>query len=304
MTHPTDQPGGFGQLAKRMRGWTTNLLFTAIVLVAGLSLGRQTLEWWRVAPADPNPMATLPSADDFQFGHLDLADSPYTLDSRVFQGSPEAARTAIRQACRDAILAAPETGSASPAEEKTLEMLAKFAPVDADPAGRWQLYELAYGMPLVVGVGQTGTRGQTPSAANSSPVSRRVLVWGTILATGEHAWNLYLFRPRPLGTASIAAAADFPLPPGSRQALSLASASGARWIAFEVSTSCEECRKFYLSRLKKDGSIASDWQRLDDGWQASARWSARADTTTQPARVLIRLSPTAAGTSGLIMIEP
>src|SRR5262245_66416391 len=51
-------PGGFGRLARRIAGWTANLLATALVLVAGLGIGRQVLVWWYESPPVPPAVAT------------------------------------------------------------------------------------------------------------------------------------------------------------------------------------------------------------------------------------------------------
>src|SRR5687768_3893786 len=53
--------GGFGRLARRIGGWTANLLATAIVVVAGLGLGRQVLVWWN--EVSPTPAAALVHSD-------------------------------------------------------------------------------------------------------------------------------------------------------------------------------------------------------------------------------------------------
>src|SRR5882672_3620491 len=42
-----DATANFSDLARRIRGWTTNFLAIAIVLAVGLALGWQLTSWWR-----------------------------------------------------------------------------------------------------------------------------------------------------------------------------------------------------------------------------------------------------------------
>src|SRR5688572_15129356 len=79
--------GGYGCLARRIGGWTANLLATAIVVVACLGLGRQILMWWN--EVSPPPAAAIDQAAD---KHLTLDVLPADLRLWTTRGPVEIAR--------------------------------------------------------------------------------------------------------------------------------------------------------------------------------------------------------------------
>ena len=46
------QPAGFSAVARRVTGWTTNLLASALILVMTIATGRQVSQWLRAEPPD------------------------------------------------------------------------------------------------------------------------------------------------------------------------------------------------------------------------------------------------------------
>ena len=69
-----DRPADYSTLARRISGWTTNLLTAAIVIAIGLAIGWQITGWFREPPATPiltdvaNASANLPTiASEHEF---------------------------------------------------------------------------------------------------------------------------------------------------------------------------------------------------------------------------------------------
>lgn len=299
-TAPTSPspPDGFGRLARRMRDWTTNLLFTAIVLVVGLSLGRQLIEWWR---ADPEAMVHAPApmgpGDEFDAGTLDLGDMPYTLETYGFKGRKELARAELLERCRRIVAVEATLGESSDGERKLLELVARRQPLESGEGGAWELFELEEPLPIIVGVRKLPEKAST--GEDSSTPSRRVLVWGTVIQNGESAWNLYTFQSRTVADRQAAGTHDVPLPSGSRRLMSLTSASGSSWLAFQTAESCDRSQSFFAERLTLTGASSVAWSQLDKNWQGVGTWRGAKD------RLFIRLAPDGrGGCTGLVVLEP
>src|SRR5687768_4459456 len=111
-------PGGFAALARRIGGWTGNLLATAIVLVASLVIGRQILHWWREdAPADAERSASADAELPFQAPRdLRLWTSRGPLSTERVRGDRLAALAAMRRLCSNLTIPPPPAGTAGPGE--------------------------------------------------------------------------------------------------------------------------------------------------------------------------------------------
>jgi hypothetical protein len=186
--------GSFGTLAKNIRGWTTNLLATAIVLVGGLGLGWQVLAWWH-----EKPPAVAGSAE------LTSASLPLIGDSREFwtthgplkiervSGGQEEAVAAMRTFCRGIDIArgdgtpthsvgAPVPATlGGPSEQRFVTKLHNETPLEV--AGDLALYQ---------------PRGQTMMVVAVSRSRQRIVGWSFGLELEKGLWSLYHFQPLPL----------------------------------------------------------------------------------------------------------
>ena len=176
----TPQPaaaGGFGGLARRIAGWTANLLATAIVLVAGLAMGRQVLVWWY-----EQPPPTLAALD----GHLpqempqDLrlwtAHGPLSINR--IAGDKTAALAAMRRGCASASPGRPKAAIAGPGEQRFVARLAKLVPVEQTK--ELDLFVPDEQVPMVVAVNRQ---------------NRRIASWSFGLEVEQGAWSCYTFCP-------------------------------------------------------------------------------------------------------------
>ena len=172
----------FAALAKRVSAWTTNSLFTLLVLVVGVGFGRQVTSWWGADTSLPPTVAA--SVDDpAAWQMLQFGEASWSLCRRSVMGDKQEAIKQLRAACRQVLLAGPSVDQ-SPADARFLTFLAGCTPVDQEP-GKWRLYELREAFPMTVGV---LTRPNTQD---------RVAVWGLAMPMGAKLWTLNTFQQVP-----------------------------------------------------------------------------------------------------------
>lgn len=174
----------FGSLARRISGWTTNLLATALVLVGGLAIGWQVLAWWKEAGNEDSlalereKLAELvPQAEGREFW---TKRGPVKVE-RV-RGSAAEATWAMRAFCkaageRTADDAGP-AGEAGPGEARFVKKLREQEPWE--DSGRVSVYQPAGQTGMMVGVRRP---------------DERIVAWSFVLPAEEGMWLVYHFRP-------------------------------------------------------------------------------------------------------------
>jgi hypothetical protein len=179
---------GFGNLARRITGWSANLLATALVLVAGVAVGRQVLDWWYESPPAPPALSSDADLPPETPGELRLWTSrgPMTLTRIV--GERDAAIAAMREACksitqqaerhRGRSLQRDETTSAGPGEQRFLEKLAKLTPVEQ--TRELDLFAPPGDVTMVVAVHRNRAR---------------IAAWSFALEGEPATWSCYTFGP-------------------------------------------------------------------------------------------------------------
>jgi hypothetical protein len=170
----------FTDLAKRISGWTTNLLATAIVLVGGIALGWQVISWWRdqlepdaTSQAEALAAANLPAAGE---GREFWTKSGLLKVERVRGGSSEAI-AALRSFCRTESMAAPSS-AAGEAEAEFVGKLAQQTPLEE-----------------AEGVALYQPRGQTSMVVAVNRQTQRIVAWSFALPVSDGIWSAYHFRP-------------------------------------------------------------------------------------------------------------
>lgn len=184
------------QLGERISAWTTRLVLSALVLLAGWGFGRQVMEWWAAEPAgDPGqgPAAALPEAVAAREPQLALSDGQWVMTWQGVAASREEALGMLRARCRPLVADAPWPAQPpGPAEQRLLALLADARPIAEQP-GRWGLYQQEGALDLVVGTRLVGAA--TQAGPGAAPSQRRVVVWGLAVPHGPHEWALYAFYP-------------------------------------------------------------------------------------------------------------
>lgn len=229
---PPPEPASFASLSRRISGWTTNLLATALVAVLALAVGRQLITWWRVEPGSGDPanganaspgtvaLADLSAGQTLELGFGTL---PYQLQCRTLRGDQAAAVEALSAACRELAAGAPPLAGLGPAEEQLLAVASQAEPSARGP-GSIELFAAPQGMPLVVVTAafaeqpaktdppaallppldqqiapvasdQPAAAEREPKTVAAKPVGasrRRVVTWGLAASAQAGEWSLYI----------------------------------------------------------------------------------------------------------------
>jgi hypothetical protein len=270
------------RLGRKLAGRTTDLLAIAIILIAGLTMGRQVIEWWRTdptkltAPLDGSQHSALTWGDNGASVSLEFGDHPCAVARRTFHGSHFDALSVLRADCR-ALLDRPDPPQKplDDSEHRMLDQLAKFTPDEEEP-GTWQLYQIADAFGVVI-----GTRHFTDSADQESEVSgqrsdatsdhdprstihppplssRRVICWGFAFPFSKVNWVLYTFHSAS-ASATVTGLPVPGLPPQSRRVLSLRDERGGTVVSLT------------------GAGQAAEWSRFYDAWFAGQKWRRDAD---------------------------
>ena len=129
---PTPPPHSFAALARRLSSITSRILLSAVIVIAGIGVGRQILSWWREA-ADAPQQAPLPVAglgDPSAVHEIVLADRPWAIVQQSFQGDAGEAADALLGACHRAAEAteAMPLPPPGPEEQQLLDRLERARP--------------------------------------------------------------------------------------------------------------------------------------------------------------------------------
>jgi hypothetical protein len=176
-------PSNFAALAAQMRGWTTNLLTLAILLVAGSTVGWQIRQWLREeSPAPPVAEENGIPQELRLLSH----GGPLQIDRAT--GDASAARDVLRRRCRAAAAQADPHGAAGPGEARFVARLAEQPP--REQSGELALFEPA-GQPVMTVVVHRERQ--------------RIVAWGFAFVGEANDWSCYTFSPGA-ATAKLPAA--------------------------------------------------------------------------------------------------
>jgi hypothetical protein len=256
-----------------MADWTSNLLVAGVVLVVGLTFGRQLMSWW-AADVEPDTEAArdvhrylqLPRPDEQAAHQLDFGDLPIQMGRQTLAGTRADVFESLRWRCRDgAERNLSSTRVPGPEEQKMLQDTAQLKPVEQEP-GRWRIYQLDGPTPMVV-----ATDAPVGSVGTESSQANRVLCWGLALphAAPPDRWTLFVCVPatgrdRPIDDQPV-----LPTPPGARRLMSLATADGGTTIVMGGSGEVSGWRAFFDTWF-----MQHDWTG-EDPWQTDANVESR-----------------------------
>ena len=266
----------FGRLSRRIAGWTTNGLATGLILLAGLTLGRQVLIWWGQSDSPP---VSRPDEHQVQAGprQIELAALATTIRTQEIRGTRDDALVALRNLCRPAKRPGVRTSAAAgAAEQKLLAELSGQEP--AERGDGWRLDQFSQGLPLVIcstaverNSFRSQEKGNPENGVNSvppSPADLRIVAVGLAVPRGENEWTAYAFEVD--GAEASEHNFGFPLPPNSARGISLRQPDGSLLMAFDGSGSSEEWERHFRGQPQKEG-----WQLAAEPPAAGPRWQAQ-----------------------------
>ncbi len=278
---PPPEASGLGRLAARISAWTSRVLVTLMILVAALAVGRQTIEWWRASP--PLPSNTPSSPGTAQVGDpdlphvLQLGDSPWAILRQTVTGTEAVAAKALADLSRKALeLARPIGPPPTGPEAKFLATLSRLSPSESR-SGQWALYRVPAGFPVLVGVRSTSAA--IPARQDVALAASRVVTWAIAVPNTDAGWSMYVFYPEQGATDSTPGLFRVPVPPGTRQTLTIRVLGGGAVVGFKGSPTIPAWTEFFDQWFAKRGWSASGWHSATNRWQAHYR-SPASDTAT------------------------
>lgn len=267
--------GDLPSLSRRIISWSGNLLATSVIIILGLTFGRQVLQWWQ---GDPSPARVITGGVDSELGGLGDArvphllafgDLPLTFERSQFEGSELAALAQLRAACREFL----ERGRpvAIPVSDEALRRLRSSEAVEEGIGWRIVQYRgpiitvVALQMPVDATSAGTDVAGQGNESVVSWGLGLRAAETGTEKEARASRWTLFTCSGR---NHPVDASPDLspPTPPGSQRCFVARVEQGGALIAFTCPQSMVEVRQ-YCDR---------SWG--DVGWSRKTRWTSIGST--------------------------
>ncbi len=219
-------------LASRLTRRAIDLLAISFLLMIGLSVGSQLIEWWRT-----DPQAAMPDLTGLADGDLDWSRTPITLQfgeaSTSIERIPvqgdrkrldeELTKLAKRLVNSSQLPAVPATD----VESDWLAALQTAPPVLWDST-IGNVYRRHDALPSFV-----ATRFVENVEPEASGLTQRVVGWGLAFPSGPADWTIYVFRPEGVRTENAQELADVLLPENARRITHLRGADGCQWLVFQ-----------------------------------------------------------------------
>lgn len=218
-----------------MIGWTSNGLATALILVAGLTFGRQVLLWWHEEPAATAPHKSDLASLENGIKHLKFGALSGPIQTRKVGGSRDDVLAALSDMCRPS--ERPSSAVGVPLNEAEQRLLASLA--DKEPAESgdgWRIDQLPEGLPLVIcsttverDSSRSRSTGQRPGNGMNSvlrlPLDLRIVAIGLAVPAADDQWSAYAFRLEDESRAA-SDSEPFPLPADSIRGITLTQPDG------------------------------------------------------------------------------
>ena len=264
-------PSGFAELAKRISGWTSKLVVSAVVLVAGVVFARQVLRWWDAPPSGPGQTASQPAGDargdPARPRLLRFGDQPWTVRRQAILGTRAEALEAAARSCAEVVAECrlPEEDP-SPTERRFLDMLARGTPVRQQP-GKWQVHQIDGPAPMAAGVRPVPAAPGTPEDGVIATPPFRVVAWALAFPAAARGWTLLTFLSTGSKKEPLAELPEVALPPGSQRVLSVRGLDGSGLVSFRGKGRVEVWVRFYDSWFSRVGwSTTTGWSQVGPVW--------------------------------------
>jgi len=265
-------------LGHRIVSWSSNLLAISVVIILGLTFGKQVVYWWRGAPppraieqgqleTDPLGLATPLGAHWLTFGDL-----PLEMRRVFFEGDESAAAARLRELCRPSIeQPGGEKTPAIPVHQQLLEQLLAREAIEQGPG--WRIIQHVGPVITVVAL-QMGHVPGDDESVTTSQTGASVVSWAVGLRgrgserdeANASRWTLLSCsgRNRAIDAAPLF---SLPIPPGGQSLFSLRIAGGGALQGYADGPGVTESRVFFDRHWERRGwSRVVDWTSMQHAW--------------------------------------
>jgi len=264
-------PTDFARLARRISTWTTNGLFSALIVVVGLGFGRQVIRWWH-APSSEDQASQLqyllPGHSSLDPRNVAFGNLEWTLDRQMVAATRDTIRSAVVELCEQCVSRAscPEEACGS-AETQLMRTLAQGEPTASEP-GKWAVYETMDILPMAVGLRIVPEHVET--AVSHGPQASRISAWCVAVPSEQNLWTVLCFSPASSSEAVSGLSTEIPLPDGSRVLLSVKAREGGSTQVFSGSGELADWEAFFVRWFAENG-----WESGGPNAQREGAWHGR-----------------------------
>lgn len=230
---------------------STDLLAISLVLIVGLTAGREIIQWWRADDAQIAATGLTDPQIEWSLRPLEiqLGDSSAVIQRIPFTGDRPAAEQQLLELARTTLLAATNLPAESTAEaEAWVAELERLQPTISLPQ-HGNIYLVPGILPSVA---------VTQLVPQPAQASARLVTWGLAAPLGEHHWTLMLFGTVDSKTSRQDAVS---LPAGAARLLSWKDAAGNQVVSFQGTGSLAAWGTHFEGQFGQAASGQSDAQR-------------------------------------------
>jgi hypothetical protein len=255
-------------LARIIAGRATDLFAVGLVLMVGLSAGKQIVAWWRVEPASmSHPVAV--GADeladwDARAVDVTIGDSGATLSRRIISGDRSSAEQALAKLCSDVSARAAASAEQVSADEAAWLRRIETLPTAIETGDSLDaVYLPPAPLPQAVAVRQVSGR-------SADGADHRITATAWALPFGEQRWLLY--ATPFVAQSGEPVTGELALPPGARRILGWSDENGAAVVAFEGGGSLQDWSGYYRKLAQLETQSLTDDSAVLRGRHSNAQW--------------------------------
>ena len=301
-----DQPvAGYSSVGKKITGWTSNLLATAVVIIIAITVGTQLISSFRWEEATAMEAMNSEYAKvwpTLESCALEFGETPFQLYRESAQCERPKIVSMLQEKCREALEQdAMPVGDITAKELKAIESLvnkSQASPIE-QVEGRWRIFHIEttddrLNLPLVVGV-RDDIASPTDSKSDGKTIgsNSRLVVWGlampgdsglvarTTATTGNadkkspairqadqavQNWTTFVARSAPESETDKLKRKL--IPTKFRRTLAIANQNGTSMIGFKGQQPNHAIA--FFDKMAADGAwnVTTPWQQTGETWSA------------------------------------
>lgn len=219
-------------LSHRLLRRAIDLLVVAFLVVVGLSVGSQLIEWWRTDASDVAPDLSGLAGSDLDWSRtpimLRFGDASTALERIPYHGTRQQLNDELIR-IGQSIVTTNEIGTAAPeaVEREWLVALQAAPPVFWDST-RGNVYRRDEPLPSFVATRFEETARQGP-AQEGDVTAQRIVGWGLAFPSGPNDWTIYVFHPDSAKNTQAEVRPEIALPADASNLTNLSGSDGAQW---------------------------------------------------------------------------